>query len=499
MKRYALFLLVLPLLCAFVNCTAAERTVYADQGGVAVFAEDGKAGLLDRNGDVILPAEYDVIAPFGASEWAKLGQGGRYGAVSRDGRVAVECAYDDIYIYPDLGMATAVRDIDHQMFYSLIDLETGKVLMNEPLHVYKSDAGYVYDLLVGFNDGWETMGPYRLCIYDRSLQLLLTLDGAGDAEPLGWGFVISTEHDPWDPGTYAVIDTEGSVLVDGIGKYEITPEGVCYVRYTGERGVSRSYCGLVNGAGIAFEVEGTEIGAKDGAGLYRVDSRGDWYHGKGSLWGYVDGAGSWIVEPRYETAGPFVDGSAVVREEGRYHLIDTAGRKVGGMEWSKAPCMTLAAIPADSDGGVVLIGRNGMRLSDEVFSGAALDTERYFRGRSWDTCGECLLLRDGQGRLCVIAADGAVLLRVDAEEWNNPVSGGGALWIRAGGLWGLMEIEGPSCGEWRIAPRFLWVYDHDPEAVEAKFEDGGIAYINDEGDPCGPDFDLMKELTELMG
>ena len=49
------------LLFIFTNSALAERTAYADQGGIAVFMEDGKVGLVDSHGDVILPAEYDKI------------------------------------------------------------------------------------------------------------------------------------------------------------------------------------------------------------------------------------------------------------------------------------------------------------------------------------------------------------------------------------------------------------------------------------------------------
>ena len=115
LKRLCIFLWVLLLI--FVGRAMAERTVYADQGGVAVFMENGKVGLVNSSGEVLLPAEYDDIEPFGASQWAVLKQGNLSGAVSRDGRVVVECVWDDgVYIISEEGMAVASRFSNHQIF-----------------------------------------------------------------------------------------------------------------------------------------------------------------------------------------------------------------------------------------------------------------------------------------------------------------------------------------------------------------------------------------------
>ena len=493
MRRF--WILFFVLLFIFANSALAERTVYADQGGVAVFMEDGKVGLVDSHGDVILPAEYDKIGLFGTSEWAKLSQGDQYGVVCKDGHVPVGCAYDGIFIFHEAGMAQAYQDIDYEIYEKLIDLKTGMVLMDEPKHVYRADAKYVYDLLVGYNDGWETSGPYRLTIYGLDLSPLLTLDGAGHAEPLGWGFVTSTEP---NDGIYTVIDLEGNTLLEGITKYEIASEGVYYVRrestktgYWGDY-----YCGLLNMNGIAFEVQGTEIGTRDDAGLYCVNTIDGYQYFDsqiipGDCYGYVDDTGAWIIGPKYKAAGPFVDGSAIVCENGRYHLIDPNGRQIGDVEWSKTPCMTSSVIAVDCDGGLKLIDRHGIQVNDEVFAGANLNTKHSFRGSPWDTYGDYMLLRDQMGRLCVIEADGTVCLRLDAEDWNSFLGDGSALWVETGGLWGLVELGGSSSspGSWRISPRFTMVDDFgiDVEGVVyVTFEDGCTAEIDAEGNPYAP-------------
>ena len=79
-------LLALALCLAFVCGTAlAERQLYADQDGLRVFVEDGKAGLLDAAGQVLLDAEYDYIEPFDGADYAVVSRDGLKGVVFRDG------------------------------------------------------------------------------------------------------------------------------------------------------------------------------------------------------------------------------------------------------------------------------------------------------------------------------------------------------------------------------------------------------------------------------
>src|SRR5438128_444799 len=43
-------------------------------------------------------------------------------------------------------------------------------------------------------------------------------------------------------------------------------------------------------------------------------------------WGYIDAARKFVIEPRFERAGPFSQGLAPVRLAGRYGYIDASGR-----------------------------------------------------------------------------------------------------------------------------------------------------------------------------
>ena len=89
MRRFWISLLV--LLFIFTNFALAERTVYADQGGVAVFMEDGEVGLVDARGEIVLPAEYEWIEPFADRSVAIVHRKDKMGLVRRDGSTVIPC------------------------------------------------------------------------------------------------------------------------------------------------------------------------------------------------------------------------------------------------------------------------------------------------------------------------------------------------------------------------------------------------------------------------
>ena len=49
-------------------------------------------------------------------------------------------------------------------------------------------------------------------------------------------------------------------------------------------------------------------------------------------WGFIDPAGHFVIEPRFEQARHFSGGYAKVKEVGRWGMIDTAGKWVEDVE-----------------------------------------------------------------------------------------------------------------------------------------------------------------------
>ena len=121
-----LWIIILALFLIFMNSSLAERTVYADQDGAAVFMEDGKVGLVDSHGDVILPAEYEWIEPFGENDYAVVSRDGLMGVVLRDGTFAVSSRIVYFYRLGDTGLAEVEYEGDDRSY--LLEVKTGHVL-----------------------------------------------------------------------------------------------------------------------------------------------------------------------------------------------------------------------------------------------------------------------------------------------------------------------------------------------------------------------------------
>ena len=52
-------------------------------------------------------------------------------------------------------------------------------------------------------------------------------------------------------------------------------------------------------------------------------------YGEDGRWGYINEAGSEVIEPKFDKAGSFfADGYAIVQVEGKFGVIDTAGQFV---------------------------------------------------------------------------------------------------------------------------------------------------------------------------
>lgn len=93
MRRYALNVLTMFLLLIVTLCGAAiaeERQVYAAQGDVAFFKENGKVGLQSTDGTVLHTAEFDGAGYFDATQQANIYIGDKIGRIDRSGQIIVE-------------------------------------------------------------------------------------------------------------------------------------------------------------------------------------------------------------------------------------------------------------------------------------------------------------------------------------------------------------------------------------------------------------------------
>ena len=104
MRRYALNILTVFLLLILTICDTAlaeERQVYAAQGDVAFFKENGKIGLQATDGNVFHAAEFDGVGYFDATGQANIYVDDKIGRIDRTGKIIVEpFACDEIEAIP---------------------------------------------------------------------------------------------------------------------------------------------------------------------------------------------------------------------------------------------------------------------------------------------------------------------------------------------------------------------------------------------------------------
>lgn len=530
LKRIMLCALALLLaLSAFAASAEAapERVLYADQGGVRVFAEDGRAGLMDSAGNVLLPAEYDGIEPFGEGGCAvlhRLEASGREtkGVVRRDGTVAVPCEWQVVEICPGVGLAECWNDFGDQHIYDLATGEEWKTL--GPNVSFDADEKYIYLLTYGSADfGFNP--PFHTDVYGADRQPLFSVD-AWFVRGFGPDYAILQ----YDDGTWGVMDASGRTVVDGLCEppvmdghswaYEEPRTGdICCVRrvknllsgllkpfkldrrhmawYLSLLGVDPKgdlaeallsvyddgrMCGVVDPDGNArFEIPGVAVYGPDDAGLYRVKICGyDNITQSTDLWCYVDAAGETVLGPKYSDAYAFVDGTAVVQEGGRWRLIDAAGDPVGALDWAWGPdvwsldALELPVIPIQEGDGYRIIDRRGNYVTDEVFRSAGTT----FGGR--------LMLTDRDGSLCLMDGAGNITLRAPAEEWSFYDGDAEAVWILRDGLWGRMAAAGARAGEWLIPPAYAGQERLDDGGFYLTKPDGTAVYAGRDGAELGP-------------
>jgi len=95
-------------------------------GGMAVVLigdrENGKYGCIDKNGNVVVPLEYDWVYKLSES-LLEISLGGKCGLIDTSGKIVVPCEYDAIGQFSN-GMAWILKDGK----YGYID-ETGDIII----------------------------------------------------------------------------------------------------------------------------------------------------------------------------------------------------------------------------------------------------------------------------------------------------------------------------------------------------------------------------------
>ena len=94
------------------------------------------------------------------------------------------------------------------------------------------------------------------------------------------------------------------------------------------------------------------------------------YSADGQSYGFVDTTGEWAIEPEFEFAGDFVDGLAVVAQDGKYGYIDSTGAVVIEPEYDFAEDFSNGLAVVVVDGAFGYVDDTGQLAIDTQFDDA---------------------------------------------------------------------------------------------------------------------------------
>ena len=230
--------------------------------------ETGLEGVLDVNGNIIADFKYDKVFEYsnGMAIYNVVDENDEdyYGFLDSEGNEIIEAVYTDAWNFSKNGTATVEKDGE----YFIIN-KKGEIISNAVTNYIITPFS---NDLAGFEDFSELCGYVNL---DGQVVIEPTYDDVNEFNEYGTAMVEDTDGKMW------LIDTKGNKVTD-VGYDEMS-------RFVND-------------------------------GLIKVEKDG--------LFGYIDYNGNVVVEPQYKDAKDFSDGLAAVMKDKLYGYIDTKGNLV---------------------------------------------------------------------------------------------------------------------------------------------------------------------------
>lgn len=265
----------------------------------------GKWGAIDVNGQMVIPARFDEIKIW--SEFIAAQRGDRWGFLDQKGEFRVSPQYDQVMPVGDLA---AVRVDDK---WALMDT-TGAIVL--PAQLDREPALFSDDeFVIGERDGrWG----------------LLSKDGAWVVEPRFeriYRFLGGLGNATID-GKMGFIDSTGAWVIEP--RFEsATPFGPAGIAMVGDgdhkQYIDRQGKVVIDGDFfIAHPFDGTLARAAVGKNMNNLK------------WGYIGTDGNWVLQPVYDWVSTFHEGLAAVTKDDRTSYIDQDGNVVLELDCSGA-------------------------------------------------------------------------------------------------------------------------------------------------------------------
>ena len=374
-----LFLFALPLCTYAQKDGSKEKVVVVDDeacgcelvfiDGIQTTELNGRFGFKREDGSVIVEPTYMFVDKFHDGYCKVFLDYNRCGLIDRNGRVIVPAEYDDVQ-YPTDGMI---------------------LVKNNELHGYYDTSGkkvidFQYRAASGFNEGVAVVAIDFDSNYigygyiDKSNRLVIAADFEY-AFPFEEGYAIVKQYD-----RYGMIDHNGKKVLTT--KYmELTPmhEG-CFLAVDERSGniavfnsKFKQLSGFVYEKAIYYN-EGIFVMERNGKKVlvdrngkekYGVfDNTGGFFDGyawveNNGKYGIIDKRGRTILPIEYDNSGyrsmeyRYSEGLFMVEKDGLYGFVDTKGKIVIPIEYQSAQHCTEGLIPLKKDGAWGLLDRNG--------------------------------------------------------------------------------------------------------------------------------------------
>ncbi|TAH41124.1 MAG: hypothetical protein EYC69_09115 [Bacteroidetes bacterium] len=318
----------------FINESGAEMipAVYDEVNyfseGLAAVSKDGKYGYVNKSGKVMIPFMWDDAEAF-KNNSAVVSKGNKSGLINKSGEFLVPVEYDEItepvedicvvvkndkagYVHKtgqaltklDFDIASDFRDgfaiVGIDELFGLISAQGNMVVEA----IYENLSWASSELLkVGLNDKWGLINRVGEVV------LPIEYDGVGDFHN---GRALIAKN-----GKCGFINTHVEIVISPVYRYTenllssaIFINGFVVLSTKGKNVV-------LDTLGRKIEFPGYENTDRPNEGLIPVQ--------KNKKWGYVDYSGRLRISCTFKDANPFQGGTAIVKSENGYGIINTEG------------------------------------------------------------------------------------------------------------------------------------------------------------------------------
>ena len=412
--------------------------------------EEIKAGLIDKYGNIILPAVYNYIGYFDGGV-ADIGQDGKCGLINKNREFIVPLIYDNIGNFYE-GLAAA--GIDGKRGY--ID-RAGNIIIDL---IYESAYGFSEGLAAVYKDGkygfintsGETVVPFIYdCINDQSdFKNGLSIVGRNE---------ISEEKE--NNIKWGVIDKAGNIVVPFEYDYISYRSGGIIVYKDGKTGIINK-----NGGVIFFDLFESEFPE------YNLEYFGDdlMLAKKDGKCGCMNMSGEIVIDLIYDDIHRFDDGLFTAKKDGMWGLIETTGEVVIPFEYYRIMNIENELIIArksfiNSEGSVYVkmgyINKNNEEVLPFIYDNVGYfenGLARVSNNGKWglineageivipliyysiDEIGEQIITARKGEKSGLINRKGDIILPFEYDKIRSDENEN-ILLINKGGLWGIAEIK----------------------------------------------------------